>query len=315
MFLIEAEAWFTHNGVTDHSSMVNYTGNQLDGSAREWWKSKLRVDRAKQGRLFHDWDFFTLRLREQYSQRNPRLDAYNQLQSIRMTSDAPGAATRHVERFRDLEGRANLEDNELVIFLFRNSLTRSLQEKFERNPPTDRWGWYREVEAIDRNRVINQQAAQSLTDPRVRATPRVGGTIGSGPPAAPTRPPAVPPKVNSQPGRTGDRPLPPHLAQRLPPRGSPTTFGSNTCHICQGTGHWANNCPSKRPAVTPRPSGPRVYPVAEDTADDQEQSVDDNGQLHHEEAELDLGEYIAEEDHTPQSHDAEEQGNESGAMH
>ncbi|KAJ1039976.1 hypothetical protein NDA10_006935 [Ustilago hordei] len=72
------------------------------------------------------------------------MEAYNKLLALRLTSDAPGAATRHVERFRDLEGQVNLDDNELVIDLFRGSLTRSIQEKFERNPPGKRWEWYRE---------------------------------------------------------------------------------------------------------------------------------------------------------------------------
>ncbi|SYW86463.1 uncharacterized protein UHO2_03961 [Ustilago hordei] len=61
------------------------------------------------------------------------------------------------ERFRDLEGQVNLDDNELVIDLFRGSLTRSIQEKFERNPPGKRWEWYREVEEIDRQRMLLQQ--------------------------------------------------------------------------------------------------------------------------------------------------------------
>ncbi|KAJ1582085.1 hypothetical protein NDA15_001662 [Ustilago hordei] len=72
------------------------------------------------------------------------MEAYNKLLALRLTSDTPGAATRHVERFRDLEGQVNLDDNELVIDLFRGSLTRSIQEKFERNPPGKRWEWYRE---------------------------------------------------------------------------------------------------------------------------------------------------------------------------
>ncbi|KAJ1582081.1 hypothetical protein NDA15_001662 [Ustilago hordei] len=41
-------------------------------------------------------------------------------------------------------GTTSQNDNELVIDLFRGSLTRSIQEKFERNPPGKRWEWYRE---------------------------------------------------------------------------------------------------------------------------------------------------------------------------
>ncbi|KAJ1576665.1 hypothetical protein NDA11_003993 [Ustilago hordei] len=144
IFILEAEAWFKFNQVYEQSRMINHMGAQLEGTAREWWTSKLRIDRAREGRLFNDWHYFTERLSEQFNPRNARMEAYNKLLALRLTSDAPGAATRHVERFRDLEGQVNLDDNELVIDLFRGSLTRSIQEKFERNPPGKRWEWYRE---------------------------------------------------------------------------------------------------------------------------------------------------------------------------
>ncbi|KAJ1044440.1 hypothetical protein NDA10_003346 [Ustilago hordei] len=144
IFILEAEAWFKFNQVYEQSRMINHMGAQLEGTAREWWTSKLCIDRAREGRLFNDWHYFTERLSEQFNPRNARMEAYNKLLALRLTSDAPGAATRHVERFRDLEGQVNLDDNELVIDLFRGSLTRSIQEKFERNPPGKRWEWYRE---------------------------------------------------------------------------------------------------------------------------------------------------------------------------
>ncbi|KAJ1584284.1 hypothetical protein NDA12_000970 [Ustilago hordei] len=144
IFILEAEAWFKFNQVYEQSRMINHMGAQLEGTAREWWTSKLRIDRAREGRLFNDWHYFTERLSEQFNPRNARMEAYNKLLALRLTSDTPGAATRHVERFRDLEGQVNLDDNELVIDLFRGSLTRSIQEKFERNPPGKRWEWYRE---------------------------------------------------------------------------------------------------------------------------------------------------------------------------
>ncbi|SPC62525.1 related to Gag-pol polyprotein [Ustilago sp. UG-2017b] len=159
IFILEAEAWFKFNQVYEQSRMINHMGAQLEGTAREWWTSKLRIDRAREGRLFNDWHYFTERLTEQFNPRNARMEAYNKLLALRLTSDAPGVATRHVERFRDLEGQVNLDDNELVIDLFRGSLTRSLQEKFERNPPNKRWEWYREVEEIDRQRMLLQQAS------------------------------------------------------------------------------------------------------------------------------------------------------------
>ncbi|KAJ1581275.1 hypothetical protein NDA15_007913 [Ustilago hordei] len=144
IFILEAEAWFKFNQVYEQTRMINHMGAQLEGTAREWWTSKLRIDRAREGRLFNDWHYFTERLSEQFNPRNARMEAYNKLLALRLTSDAPGAATHHVEQFRDLEGQVNLDDNELVIDLFRGSLTRSIQEKFERNPPGKRWEWYRE---------------------------------------------------------------------------------------------------------------------------------------------------------------------------
>ncbi|KAJ1039058.1 hypothetical protein NDA10_006638 [Ustilago hordei] len=144
IFILEAEAWFKFNQVYEQTRMINHMGAQLEGTAREWWTSKLRIDRAREGRLFNDWHYFTERLSEQFNPHNARMEAYNKLLALRLTSDAPGAATHHVERFRDLEGQVNLDDNELVIDLFRGSLTRSIQEKFERNPPGKRWEWYQE---------------------------------------------------------------------------------------------------------------------------------------------------------------------------
>ncbi|KAJ1038216.1 hypothetical protein NDA10_006570 [Ustilago hordei] len=144
IFILEAKAWFRFNQVYEQTRMINHMGAQLEGTAREWWTSKLHIDRAREGRLFNDWHYFTEQLSEQFNPRNARMEAYNKLLALRLTSDAPGAATCHVEQFRDLEGQVNLDDNELVIDLFRGSLTRSIQEKFERNPPGKRWEWYQE---------------------------------------------------------------------------------------------------------------------------------------------------------------------------
>ncbi|KAJ1583848.1 hypothetical protein NDA15_007322 [Ustilago hordei] len=140
IFILEAEAWFKFNQVYEQSRMINHMGAQLEGTAQEWWTSKLHIDRAREGRLFNDWHYFTERLSEQFNPHNARMEAYNKLLALRLTSDAPGAATHHVEQFRDLEGQVNLDDNELVIDLFRSSLTRSIQEKFERNPTWEEMG-------------------------------------------------------------------------------------------------------------------------------------------------------------------------------
>ncbi|KAJ1041809.1 hypothetical protein NDA11_006895 [Ustilago hordei] len=159
IFILEAEAWFKFNQVYEQTRMINHMGSQLEGNAWEWWTSKLRIDRAQEGRLFNDWHYFTEWLSEQFNPRNARMEAYNKLLALKLTSNAPSATTRHVEHFRDLEGQVNLDDNELIIDLFRGSLTRSLQEKFERNLPAKRWGWYQEVEDIDRQRMLLQQSS------------------------------------------------------------------------------------------------------------------------------------------------------------
>ncbi|KAJ1575568.1 hypothetical protein NDA15_006290 [Ustilago hordei] len=95
IFILEAEAWFKFNQVYEQTRMINHMGAQLEGTAREWWTSKLRIDRAREGRLFNDWHYFTERLSEQFNPRNARMEAYNKLLALRLTSDAPGAATCH----------------------------------------------------------------------------------------------------------------------------------------------------------------------------------------------------------------------------
>ncbi|SYW74494.1 uncharacterized protein UHO2_01360 [Ustilago hordei] len=128
IFILEAEAWFKFNQVYEQTRMINHMGSQLEGNAWEWWTSKLHIDRACEGRLFNDWHYFTEWLLEQFNPQNARMEAYNKLLALKLTSNAPGSATHHVECFRDLEGKVNLDDNELIIDLFRGSLTHSLQE-------------------------------------------------------------------------------------------------------------------------------------------------------------------------------------------
>ncbi|KAJ1590083.1 hypothetical protein NDA12_003868 [Ustilago hordei] len=59
IFILEAKAWFKFNQVYEQSRMINHMGAQLEGTAREWWTSKLCIDRAREGRLFNDWHYFT----------------------------------------------------------------------------------------------------------------------------------------------------------------------------------------------------------------------------------------------------------------
>ncbi|KAJ1591314.1 hypothetical protein NDA15_003247 [Ustilago hordei] len=107
IFILEAEAWFKFNQVYEQTRMINHMGSQLEGNAQEWWTSKLQIDRAQEGRLFNDWHYFTEQLSEQFNPRNARMEAYNKLLALKLTSDAPGATTCHVEHFRDLEGQCH----------------------------------------------------------------------------------------------------------------------------------------------------------------------------------------------------------------
>ncbi|KAJ1584105.1 hypothetical protein NDA11_004353 [Ustilago hordei] len=277
IFILEAEAWFKFNQVYEQTRMINHMGAQLEGTAREWWTSKLRIDRAREGRLFNDWHYFTERLSEQFNPHNARMEAYNKLLALRLTSDVPGAATRHVERFRDLEGQVNLDDNELVIDLFRGSLTRSIQEKFERNPPGKRWEWYREVEEIDRQRMLLQQSSARHSLPNATSPPlRTGSRPNQS--SIPIRQPTQPYPARSPSQATTqatiqnlNRPLPHHPTQPSK-QGSPAPSGINTCHVCKGIGHWARDCPSRRvDPLSSRPMGPKVMVT---TADPFEEATD-----------------------------------------
>ncbi|KAJ1580652.1 hypothetical protein NDA12_003762 [Ustilago hordei] len=79
------------------------------------------------------------RLSEQFNPCNARMEAYNKLLALRLTSDAPGATTCHVEWFRDLEGQVNLDDNELMIDLFRGtrSPAQATTQATTQNRPTN----------------------------------------------------------------------------------------------------------------------------------------------------------------------------------
>ncbi|KAJ1044136.1 hypothetical protein NDA10_001847 [Ustilago hordei] len=219
IYILEAEAWFRFNQVYEHTRMINHLGSQLEVQPR-----------------------------------NARMEAYNKLLALRLTSDAPGAATRHVEQFRDLEGQVNLGDNELTIDLFRGSLTRSIQEKFERNPPgKELWEWFREVEEIDRQRMLLQQASARHVQANhvisrnsanqssipVPISPQPYSTRSPAPPYLPSQPYRPP-----QPYPTKPPPNPFPLKQSSSPstppapKGSPAPSGGiNTCHLCNGHGH------------------------------------------------------------------------------
>ncbi|KAJ1037010.1 hypothetical protein NDA10_002305 [Ustilago hordei] len=146
------------------------------------------------------------------------------------------------------KARCHLEDPKFVVNLFWGSLTCSLQEKFEHNPPEDQWAWYCKVEDIDRQ---HMQHHQNIARFALTPTSRVTYTELGAPPKA------------------GLRPLPPHFAQRplaREPQLRPhdehrvdmglTTFNSDACRVCGKTGHWQWNCPNAKPTVyPPRPVG------------------------------------------------------------
>ncbi|SOV02334.1 uncharacterized protein UDID_19200 [Ustilago sp. UG-2017a] len=291
IFILEAEAWFKFNQVYEQSMMINHMGAQLEGNARKW------------------------------------MEAYNKLLALRLTSDAPGVATRHVEQFRDLEGQVNLDDNELVIDLFRGSLTCSLQEKFEQNPPNKRWEWYREVEEIDRQRMLLQQAsarhspANNASSPGTRPIQSSIPVWRSAAQPNSTRSPVQPYQL-SQPYQhlphSNNRPL---LHQPTPaPKGAPAPSGgsNNTCHVCKGIGHWARDCPSRRvDSLGSRPMGPKVMVVTQDPFDEATDSGDGHsGNTEPEQEDMDLWPYQQHmvPDHEDKQDDDNNEGNISGSQ-
>ncbi|SOV08802.1 uncharacterized protein UDID_17742 [Ustilago sp. UG-2017a] len=313
--------------------MINHMGAQLEGNAREWWTSKLCIDRAREGRLFNDWHYFTERLTEQFNPRNARMEAYNKLLALRLTSDAPGAATQHVERFRDLEGQVNLDDNELVIDLFRGSLTRSLQEKFKWNPPRKRWEWYREVEEIGRQRMLLQQAsarhsqannASSLGTRLIQSSIPVRqsavqpySTRSPAQPYQPSQP--YPARQSTQPfPHSNNSPLPHQPTPALKGTPAPSGGSNNTCHVCKGIGHWAKDCPSRRvDSLGSRPMGPKVMVVTKDPFDEATDSRDGHsGNTEPEQEDMDLRPYHQhmDSDHKDEQDDDDDEGNNSGSQ-
>jgi len=344
MFLIEAGVWFKQHSVMSHTHRVAYVGSQLEGPAREWYRSKLRVDPEMQGELHHNWDMFAQRLREQFGRPPDRFSAYQELVALQMRTDAPGSATRYVEQFRDLEGRAHVEDQELLSSLFRRGLTRSTREKFERNPPQDIWGWYKEVESIDRIRILNANADRLHVLPtrpttsdrheREREAPRA--VMGRSDPRAGGAPPfrAATDRVKPP----ADRAPPPHLPQRAAGYDKgPTTFAGDTCRNCGGTGHWVRDCPTRlktgpTPARTPfnRQPGPRqgrTFMAMEPDGDEEDQADDERDPETERElideddayegGHLDLGPYADREEAQAheQAHEEADAGKGSGKAH
>ncbi|SPC63565.1 related to retrotransposon nucleocapsid protein [Ustilago sp. UG-2017b] len=216
--------------------------------------------------------------------------------------------TRHVEQFRDLEGQVNLGDNELTIDLFRGSLTRSIQEKFERNPPKELWEWFREVEEIDRQRMLLQQASARHSQANNASLPGTRPIQSSIPIRRSAAQPnsarsPVQPYQSSQPyparqplqhlPHSNNRPLPHQPTPALKGTPAPSGGSNNTCHVCKGIRHWARDCPSRRvDSLGSRPMGPKVMVVTKDPFEETTGSGDGHsGNTELEQEDMDLRPY------------------------
>ena len=334
LFLIKANNWFTQYGIANHQHRVAIASEHLEGSARGWWDSKLRVDPLLQGQLFHDWDMFCARLRDQYGQTVDSFMAYAELSQLRQASDEPGAATQFVERFRDLANRAGLDENpKLIMGLLKSGLTGRMRQKFERDPPADLWGWYRGVEEIDRTRTLDANNARLLASTvRPAPTPTDRRRAKETPAPVTGRPSGwvYRPAAGPGPRPPLQRPLPSQPAQRLPTtRFGGTTFGPDQCALCGQTGHWRRDCPQAesrgqapnrtsrgppfQPTRAPGPQQNRVYLAHEEdegllkeTATSEEDSQADEA--------VDLAAYVGREDPESQE-DGDDPGNVTGATH
>ncbi len=322
--LAQVESWFRYTGLIDSRRRIQFLGRHMEGRGEKWYNSKLRTDKHETGRLFNDWDYFVDRLKDLYGQRDERWEAYNKLHTLRLTSDRPGVATEHVNEFRNLEYRAEIDDERVKIHLFRSSLTPSIRVQFERDPPDTVWGWYTAVERIDKSRVL---ASQRLQDVGANSSLQpTKGNSRSERPVSTDRPAfggsrpldranqTAPPLATSAPPRS--RPLPPHLmtrpTQRPMPMQTGTTFGSNQCRVCGKEGHWGQNCPERLAraganASTTRQPGPRAFVAVEDEVDHGHEQAED---VDEEENPYDGDLHLEDE---PHAYDApDDEGNEHG---
>ncbi|SOV04529.1 uncharacterized protein UDID_17115 [Ustilago sp. UG-2017a] len=240
--------------------------------------------------------------------------------SLLVPSCFPSIPAHDIEQFRDLEGQVNLGDNELTIDLFRGSLTRSIQEKFERNPPKELWEWFREVEEINRQRMLLQQASARHLQANNASSPGTWLIQSSIPPYQPSQPyqPPQPYPARQPTQHLSNRPLP---HQPTPaPKGTPAPSGgsNNTCHVCNGIGHWARDCPSRRvDSLGSRPMGPKVMVVTQDSFNKATDSGDGHsGNTEPEQEDMDLWPYHQhmDSDHEDEQDDDDDEGNDSGVI-
>ncbi|KAJ1044169.1 hypothetical protein NDA10_003960 [Ustilago hordei] len=73
---------------------------------------------------------------------------------------------------------------------------------------------------------------------------------------------------------------------------APSGGSNNTCHLCNGIGHWARNCPSRRvDSLGSRPMGPKVMVVTKDPLDEASDSGDGRSGNEPEQEDMDLRPY------------------------
>jgi hypothetical protein len=249
-FLVKVEAWFKIYDITKETVKIFILGNHLTDSAGVWWANKLRADPTHDGIIFRDWELFCRRLREQFGQQDRNVDAFARLYHLRMLDDSPGAATKYVERFRDLMIQAGLPEDSKTLWMFQKGLTQEMIRHFERDQPEHLYQWYEEVTRIGRNkealarlRRLGPDRPQRSTAPAGTQTPIHPGTgIGVSP-----RP----------------KPLPPRPSERPTVHPSTTLSGPRMCFNCGKAGHMASACTA--------PRVPRVFFAGEDQTETEDE--------------------------------------------